>query len=374
MHVTVNKYLNARVGRPSTNVPCPVYHEPGTILEIDQLVSGDNLDGNSIWYHCKQNSYYYWSGGITEFDFSMDSIALDENQMKTILGEAIKYYWNYWKLTIPGLTGVYPDENNKLVFQLRQENVRGENIPAIINYRGISAETLVMQTSYGKPELITPGNSVSRITEMNELGTIGLKVSRNEISGNIDYVLTNYHVAAFDLIASKRFSYRFPPDITNRQIMVPAQKFASDGQKFIGALFEGRLSSFHDIALIKLNDGDDAANRIDDFTITDFINVIENPSQHIGKNATIYGGASGKKSARIISVHSSQIFVYPNNHQLELIELIQIEKFSKGGDSGSPVVLNKKIIGIHVGSDDQFSYAIPIKRILDFYNLKISKS
>ena len=105
MHVTVNKYLNARVGMPSTNAPCPVYHEPGTILEIDQLVSGDTLDGNSVWYRCKQNSYYYWSGGITEFDFSLDSIELDEDQMKTILGEAIKYYWNYWKLTIPGLPG-----------------------------------------------------------------------------------------------------------------------------------------------------------------------------------------------------------------------------------------------------------------------------
>ncbi|MGZ5189938.1 MAG: trypsin-like serine protease, partial [Flavisolibacter sp.] len=370
MHVTVNKYLNARVGLPSTNAPCPVYHEPGTILEIDQLVSGDNIDGNSVWYHCKQDSFYYWSGGITEFDFSIDSIGLDENQMKTILGEAIKYYWNYWKLTIPGLTGVYPDENNKLVFQVSPENIPSSNIPAIINYRGISAETEVRQTSYAKPELINPGNSVSRITEMIECGTIGLKVARKEISGNIDYVLTNYHVAAFDLIANKQFSYRFPPDISNRQIMVPAQKFASDGQKFIGAFFEGRLSTFHDIALIKLNDGNDASNKVDDFMITDFINVLENSSQYNGKNAIMYGGASGKKSARIISVHSSQIFVYPNNHQMELVELIQIEKFSKGGDSGSPVLLNKKIIGIHVGSDDQFSYALPIKRILDFYNLK----
>lgn len=374
MNITVNKYLNARVGKPSTSAPCPMYQEPGKILEIDQIVMGDTLDGNSIWYHCKQDSYYYWSGGIEEFDFSMENIELGDDQSKILLGEAIKYYWDIWRKTIPGFTGVYPGEKNQLVFQIRPEHIEDNKVPGKIKYRGLIAETETMQADYAKFELICPGNSVSRITEIVECGTVGLKVIRKEKDDTFDYLLTNYHVAAFDLVLNRQFSYRFPPDITNRQIMVPAQKFASPGQKFIGALYEGRLSPFFDVALIKLNDGGFASNKVDAFIITDFIDVIKNPSLHIGKNATLYGGVSGERIGKIKSVHSSQIFVYAGNNQIELVELIQIEKFSQGGDSGSPVVLDKKIIGIHVGADDQFSYSIPIKRILDFFNLKISKS
>ncbi len=378
MIITVKKYLNARIGKPSTNAPCPVYQKPGNKLEIDEILIGEELDGNAIWYHCKGDNYYYWSGGIEETEFELEGINLDDDQKKKVLNEAIKYYWTFWKRIIDGLTGIYVSENNTLVFQLDANHINDllvrDRIPSTVKYKGIIITTEIIGSSFASFELICPGNTISRIKEMVECGTVGLKVSRREGDEFVHYLLTNYHVAAFDLLLNNQLSYKFPPDISNRQIMVPAQKFATQDQKFIGAFYEGRLSTFYDIALIKLNEEDEAYNTVDGFSITDYIDVTKDPSIFIGKNATLYGGTSGKQTKQIKSVQSHQVFVYSGNNSLELVELIQVEKFSRPGDSGSPVVADKKIIGIHVGGDDLFSYAIPIKRVLDFFNLKISKS
>lgn len=64
MKVTVIKYLNVRVGKPSLNAPCFQYIAPGSELEIDgKVYKGDRYDGIDTWL--KDNAgNYYWSGGI----------------------------------------------------------------------------------------------------------------------------------------------------------------------------------------------------------------------------------------------------------------------------------------------------------------------
>lgn len=64
MKVTVTKYLNVRVGKPSVNAPCYQYLAPGSELEIDgQEYVGDVYNDNSVWYRDEANNYY-WSGGL----------------------------------------------------------------------------------------------------------------------------------------------------------------------------------------------------------------------------------------------------------------------------------------------------------------------
>ena len=69
MKLTINKYLNARVQQPFTHSVCQFYKNPGDTIEIDDVLIGTEIDGNSIWYHCKDDGCFYWSGGIAEQDF-----------------------------------------------------------------------------------------------------------------------------------------------------------------------------------------------------------------------------------------------------------------------------------------------------------------
>jgi hypothetical protein len=387
MKVTVNTYLNARIGKASVAAPCNFYQSPGNTITIDYMLVGDELDGNSIWYHCSDDGCFYWSGGIKETEFEITKVKDFSGDKEVVLNEAIQYYWSTWKKTIEGFSGANTGqklkdgmvaEDHAIVFQVvkkeKSEPVVKGMVPSRVNYRGVCIETDVVQASIAQFQSIHPGDSVSRIRELNESGTIALKVFRREDGRIMHYLLTNYHVAAFDLLRNDQFRYRFPPPITNRQIMVPAQKVNPANEDFIGAFYEGRLSPFFDIALILLNDENEASNEIDGFTIREFMDVHGDTGSLAGRSVTLYGAVSGKKVSPVVSVHSHQVFGYAGGNTMELLELIQVKRFSVSGDSGSPVIMNGKIIGIHVGADDHFSYAIPIKRVLDFYKLKISQS
>ncbi len=64
MKVTVSKYLNVRVGKPSVNAPCYQYLSPGSELIVDgSLYKGDMYDGIDTWLKDEAGNYY-WSGGV----------------------------------------------------------------------------------------------------------------------------------------------------------------------------------------------------------------------------------------------------------------------------------------------------------------------
>ena len=83
MKVTVSKYLNVRVGKPSVNAPCYQYLAPGSELEVDgQLYPGDKYEGIDTWMKDEAGNYY-WSGGITKENTSqsiqpIESISLPQ--------------------------------------------------------------------------------------------------------------------------------------------------------------------------------------------------------------------------------------------------------------------------------------------------------
>ena len=387
MKVTVNKYLNARIGNPSTTAACNFFQTPGNTIVIDKVVTGEELDGNSVWYHCEEDGCFYWSGGIEEVAFQLMPLDQFGGDKNGILAEAIKYLWNDWKRDIEGFNGAFTGDkitggnatgSKAIVFQVLVKSQDTQSIknliPAEIFFKGFAIKTDVIQTTYATFEAACPGDSISRIHEIDENGTVSLKVYRGRKEGDDYYLLTNYHVACFDLLRSNKLIFSPGENVINRQVMVPRQAVDPANTEFIGALSEGRLSANYDIALILLNDKDEAANTVDGFTIREYIDVYDGPDNYTGQNATLYGATSGRRTKPIISIHSHQVFTYAGANKIELVKLLQMERFSDAGDSGSPVLLGRKIIGIHVGSDDKFSYAIPIKRILNFFKLKISES
>jgi subtilisin family serine protease len=87
MKVTVNKYLNVRVGKPSVNAPCYQYLAPGSELEVDgQSYPGDTYKDINIWYKDAADNYY-WSGGVQNnfiknqsFDYWFDLLEMIDIQ------------------------------------------------------------------------------------------------------------------------------------------------------------------------------------------------------------------------------------------------------------------------------------------------------
>ena len=59
----VNTFLNERVKEPSVNAANPVYYEPGDVVEIVDILNGQEYDGNKVWYQL-DNGAYVWSGGV----------------------------------------------------------------------------------------------------------------------------------------------------------------------------------------------------------------------------------------------------------------------------------------------------------------------
>jgi hypothetical protein len=123
---------------------------------------------------------------------------------------------------------------------------------------------------------------------------------------------------------------------------------------------------------VRLNNGDEMVNQFGSALISNIIDINTDPIKYLNQTVTLYGAKSGVKKSLIKSVSSQQFFRYTGAAEMEMTNLIQIEKYSAGGDSGSAVLLDDAIIGIHVGADNKFSYAIPIKRVLQYFNLIIS--
>ena len=367
---------------PANDVEAVGYLDTGSWVNMCEIVIGKSIDGNSVWYKT-EDGYFFWSGGFTEVEFEFLPAALyllDEQAQMQLLAEAIEFCWLKYK-HINGLTGIFIggkktgetiEPGLSLVFQVseKKEVAAAEKIPGAILFKGFRIPTDVLAVQLATFDA-QPGDTCSRINVLDVWGSVGLKVRRKENEEVSFYFLTNYHVAANNLIANRVFGYHFPQPLGGRQMMVPSQFSDPANLNFIGAMHEGIFSSFHDTALILLGDPSACSNTLPDGSNISGSVDLANDASFIGKEATIYGAVNKGKQRKIRSVNSSQFFSVPG-HVHEMKQLIQIDKFSQPGDSGGAVMIGTSVIGLHVGSDDQFSYAIPITRILKFFNLEIA--
>jgi hypothetical protein len=381
MNITLSSPVYIRKSPSNGEYPLG-WMDQSSVINVSNIVVGNPIDGNGIWYQ-DQSNRYFWSGAVDDMDFRFpgaDINGLSRQQKMIVLAEVIEYCWIRYR-HVKGLTGIfigekYTDSNiitdASLVFQVEEKrNVSGdEKIPSEIVFKGFCIPTDVVSVQIANFEA-RPGDTCSRIKVLDVWGSVGVKVKRREGERDFFFFLTNYHVAASSLIANGIFSYNPGEALDDRQMMVPSQSAAPTAVDFVGALHEGHLSSLNDIALVMLRDpasftnslptGDELQGHLDIF----------NKSEFVGATATICGAKSGVQRSRIRSVNSTQKFDVPGGVH-EMKKLIQIERFSEAGDSGSAVLIGNKIIGLHVGSDDQFSYAIPVSRILNSFQLEIA--
>jgi subtilisin family serine protease len=87
MQLTVRKYVNVRVGKPSVNAPTYQYLAPGSILTvIDNEFNGDDYNGLNKWYRDAADNYY-WKGAFLDpatFDPNLTNTWFDKLRIREV--------------------------------------------------------------------------------------------------------------------------------------------------------------------------------------------------------------------------------------------------------------------------------------------------
>jgi S1-C subfamily serine protease len=375
MFVTVNCYLNQRIGAPDTASIIAGYLVPGSKVEIKKIVAGTEIESNNIWYQTDEG--YYWSGGFAETEFEFSQTKIDSfppfDQLE-ILGSAKNYFFDKISKSVEGFSGL--SVSNKLdkpksasAFHFIVQVNAGSAALALspypdgLKYRGINIPVNFIASSHTHASFL--GDKIKR-EELNDWGTCGFFAK--SVNSPDCYLVTNYHVLCGDFIEKKIFSIT-PENALNKKVVYGAEE--------TGVLAYAKLDFFNDIALVKTtsakSNNDNKINKIGQITgILPLMDIKKALSINDNPVVKLYGAASqGVMRGEIVSCSSSQpIFYLDGLFRQPIYDLIQATKLSTKGDSGSAVVNGaNELVGILVADDDQSSYIIPIERILS--NFKI---
>ena len=188
-----------------------------------------------------------------------------------------------------------------------------------------------------------------------EVGTAGVVLKDN----NDFFALTNYHVVAFERMQNDEFNFEGEDD----NVFVNGQQ---------ATFVEGIFSDEIDAAFIQLSGADADPNLLGDGTqIGGFINGPLSPTLN-ERSVTVY--SKNLKNGTPATINNISTIFFTGFQNLSLIELIQIRPcITKRGDSGGIVLINDDLVlGIIMGGDDKFTYAIPYFKINNFKPLIIA--
>lgn len=391
MKAVVKTYLNIRTGAPAIEFNNnPGYYNPGDEVEILQPVVGEMYKENCIWYLLK-NGAFVWSGGIisNEVVFDVKGFkALDMEDQYQVLLQAKMFYGNAMLFGEYGVTGMFIGHKHQggidtgelaLCFQVKEKaaNVAWKKIPELLTYYGFALPTdveeapPVMLQVAGDKLVGRPGGSLSRINR-DDWGSCAFIAESQDEDNSAAYLVTNYHVAALDLIQQNVLSYNIENHDDFLEMVMPSWIAAADIKNNIGFLSKGLFDEWHDTAIIELYDAAKSGNTLPDNKRINAVTDVVNKPLFIGQHVTMYGALSGKViNKKIVSVNSTQLVII-GNKTFKKSELIQTERMSDHGDSGSPVLVDDQLIGIILGADDSNSYLVSAAKIIRKFNLKLS--
>ncbi|SHK70613.1 hypothetical protein SAMN04488028_107198 [Reichenbachiella agariperforans] len=369
MKVTVTKYLNVRVGKPSVNAPCYQYLAPGSEIEVgEKLYLGDSYDGMDTWYRDEADNYY-WSGGFLLPNATIPTPIYDHLHGKSqhqlvsdwIINQSDEFENQYsltgvtagLKSTAGQLTNLY-----SIVFEVAKKRSSSNNVlPQSIFYKGYKIPVDV-EESPETTNLSTPLSLASSISRkgIQGFGTLGIKV----LLENQEYVMGCYHVLFPEELRSNQKNTDSHNIRNSSSILYPKK-----GNE-IGEVIKGQLDDWLDIGFMKVN-----AN----------VSLLDEWETKIGpygsryldyddeKNQTYvqYWGAGSNNVIvrKVKNIFSKQPINYFKGKVKQTIKgLVVLDGSAKGGDSGAPVFdPNGKFIGVLIASNSKHSYLISLKTI-----------
>lgn len=309
-----------------------------------------------------------------------------------IITEAMKEKGKEWVESFPYVTGLSvrnkitgskETNNSALIFKVTKkvEKMNFGSIPDYLVYTSKSGVKYKLPTDVIEEKVTTGsegrikrdsmpfplGNSVSRKNDFST-GSIGLLVKKiNE--PNTDYIVSCYHVFCAPELANNNKTFK--DDGNNAPIMAASEE--DDGTNLIGNVVEGVMNIDYDFAVARVKNGIKIENGSSTLKVTPASFGFVFPENQ-GDSLTLCGRTSGISHGTIKSHSASQTVHYSHGRTQYLQGLIEVEKFSEGGDSGG-VVINSinSVVGLLIADSPEFSYVLPVKDFLidNDYTLKL---
>ncbi len=391
MKVTVNKNLNARIGAASTFAACESYKTPSSIIEIDDVVVGTEIDGNAIWYKNKEDGNYYWSGGVEDIEFEIINLFLEnytsENQYK-ILETLTNINEFYFSKKIKLYSGCAIGDKNSdphlgyslIIYVSKKESNSSFQVPPFLFFRGIKIQTdvqevnIINQHDYKDYEKTIPiyldndsplkmGGSICN-PKKNYYGTRGVKLTKN----NKYYLTSCFHVLLNDYIDTGYFTSSDNSNKEGGEFPSKQRRFGTDKSSQI-PIVEGKhskFSSIYDYAVCELKNPLDVRNKIADKEISGFYGKADIADLKNKKIETV-GATSFRQEGSVLDVFAT---IYLNDGKLKFSNVITTTKISMPGDSGAPVIdEGGRLIGFIIGGNEiDRSFIIPFYPLVYFQN------
>lgn len=196
MKAKVKKPLNERGGKPSVNAPNDNYYNPGDLLEIIDIVNGDTIDNNSLWFKL-DNGKYVWSGGV-EGVVDVETEQINENLKTSIKMQNLDIYKNLPEeiknatgkgvniaVLDTGICKTHPalknqilniDDNNEVVHS------HGTRVAGIISANSIDFKGFAPDVKIYDFKVTIDSESVDQGKLINTLNTIYSRISNDELS------------------------------------------------------------------------------------------------------------------------------------------------------------------------------------------------
>jgi len=236
-------------------------------------------------------------------------------------------------------------------------------IPPTIPYKGYKLPTDIILEDIAEASTGSPGSGIKR-EGSSTYGTLGLKVFREKNNGEKEYFLLScYHV-----LCPKELSNSVT-HVTNGEKLQDSAVYLKETDTVIAKLSEGYLSNEGDVAIAKLLNDELIANEVEGKAINGKCELSETYVKY-GKPIYMHGKVSGKIKGKAKNLNCNKTIFYQERTKSQNIRgLIKTSKMADFGDSGSIVTNKEKVVGIVIASSKNFTYILPIYRILNYLNV-----
>lgn len=248
-----------------------------------------------------------------------------------------------------------------IVFHVRKKLKRPKlKLPAIIevtiNGKKRKIPTDVLATGNFKFHNGIQIGDKTQHTHSSTFGTIGLFLKRN---GQI-YGCSNMHVLGEPLLRHSINSYY--QDISQQTVR---NSIFSSSQNITQGFLEQAIFGDLDAAISRIDDTNLINNSIKNIGINNGIIILSDSNYNLPVKISTNRGILFSTVRRFGVALPTQYY----NVYATLTDLICLDRVATGGDSGAVCVTNNsKLVGIVVGSDQMFTYLIPVWKILNYFN------